>query len=56
MFRLRRNTIKPLRGGVVTTSPKPQAGRRPFIGCPRLIIQYIRIHSPYLQAVPPSST
>jgi len=31
-----------LRWGVVSTSPNPQAGGPPQLGCPRLIIQYIR--------------
>ena len=36
--------------GVISTSPKPQAGVPPFVGCPRLLIQYIRSYPPYLQA------
>jgi hypothetical protein len=28
----------------------------PFVGCPRLLIQYIRSYLPYLQAVPPSAS
>jgi hypothetical protein len=36
-----------LRWGVVSTSPNPQAGGPPFVGCPRLIIQYIRSYPPY---------
>jgi hypothetical protein len=36
------NMFKFLRWGIVTTSPKPQAGRPPFVGCPRLLIQYIQ--------------
>ena len=35
------------RGGVVSTSPNPQAGGPPLVGCPRLLIQYIRIYPPY---------
>ena len=31
-----------LQGGVVSTSPKPQAGGPPLIGCLRLLIQFIR--------------
>jgi len=36
-----------LQGGVVSTSPKPQAGGPPLVGCPRLLIQYIRSYPPY---------
>ena len=36
-----------LRGGVVSTSPNPQAGGPPLVGCPRLLIQFIRSYSPY---------
>ena len=36
-----------IRWGVVSTSPKPQAGGPPLVGCPRLLIQYIRIYPPY---------
>jgi hypothetical protein len=32
--------------------PNPQAGGPPLVGCPRLLIQYIRSYSPYLEAVP----
>ncbi|KAJ4427260.1 hypothetical protein ANN_24878 [Periplaneta americana] len=32
-------------------SPNPQAGGPPLIGCPRLLIQYIRSYPPYLEAV-----
>ena len=45
-----------LRWGVVSTSPNPQAGGPPLVGCPRLLIQYIRGYPPYLEAVPPSAT
>jgi hypothetical protein len=38
-----------LLGGVVSTSPKPQAGGPPLVGCPRLLIQYIRSYHPYLR-------
>ena len=31
-----------LTGGVVSTSPKPQAGGPPLAGCPQLFIPYIR--------------
>jgi hypothetical protein len=42
-------------GGVVSTSPNPQAGGPPLVGCPKLIIQYVRSYPPYLEAVPPSA-
>ncbi|KAJ4443747.1 hypothetical protein ANN_05525 [Periplaneta americana] len=32
-------------------SPNPQAGEPLLIGCPRLLIQYIRSYPPYLEAV-----
>ena len=35
-----------LRRGVVSTSPTPQAGGSPLVGCPRLFIQYIRSYPP----------
>jgi hypothetical protein len=31
-----------LQGGVVHTLPNPQAGRPPLVGCPRLLIKFIR--------------
>jgi len=34
-------------GGVVRTSPNPQAGGPPLVGCSRLLIQYIRSYQPY---------
>jgi hypothetical protein len=40
-----------LRWGVVSPPPNPQAGRQPVVGCPRLLIQYIRSYPPYLEAV-----
>ena len=36
-----------LRWGVVSTSPNPQYGGLPLLGCPRLLIQYIRSYTPY---------
>jgi len=35
------------RGGVVSTSPKPQTGGPPLVSCPQLLIQYIRSYPPY---------
>ena len=34
-------------GKVDSISPNPQAGGLPLVGCPRLLIQYIRSHPPY---------
>jgi hypothetical protein len=51
-----RNMSKFLRRGVVNTSPNPQSRRTPLVGCPRLLIQYIRSYPPHLEAVPPSAT
>ena len=44
MFR----NISVLQGGVVSTSPKPQAGGPPLVGCPRLLIQCIPYRRPFL--------
>jgi hypothetical protein len=46
-----RNKYWVLRGRVVSPPPNPQAGRPPTVGCPRLLIQYIRSYPPYLEAV-----
>jgi hypothetical protein len=35
------------REGVVSTSPNPQAGGPPLVGCPRLLIQFIHSYPPY---------
>jgi hypothetical protein len=40
-----------LRWGVVSPTPNLQAGGPPFVGCPRLLIQYIRSYRPYLEAI-----
>jgi hypothetical protein len=40
-----------LRWGVVSSPPNPQAGGPPPVGCPRLLIQYIRSYPPYMEAV-----
>jgi hypothetical protein len=40
------------RWGVVSTSPNPQAGGPSLVGCPRLLIQYIRSYSPYRSPFP----
>ena len=45
-----------LRRGVVSTSPNPQAGGPPLVGCPRLLIQFIHSYPSILEAVPPSAT
>ena len=39
--------ISVLQGGVVSTSPNPQAEGPPLVGCPRLLIQFIRSYPPY---------
>ena len=39
--------ISVLQGRVVSTSPNPQAGGPPLVGCPRLLIQFIRSYPPY---------
>ena len=39
--------ISVLEGGVVSNSPNPQAGEPPLVGCPRLLIQFIRSYPPY---------
>jgi len=39
--------ISVLQGRVVSTSPNPQAGGLPLVGCPRLLIQFIRNYPPY---------
>ena len=41
------NRILFLWWGIVSTSPNPQAGGRPLVSCPQLLIQYIRSCSPY---------
>ena len=48
-----RHMVKFLRWGVVTTSPNFQAGEPPLVGCPRLLIQYIRSYPPYLPFLHP---
>jgi hypothetical protein len=45
-----RNVFLLLRWGVVSPPPNPQAGGPPLVGCPRLLIQYIRSYPPYLEA------
>ena len=39
--------ISVLQGEAVSTSPKPQAGGPPVVGCPRLLIQFIPCYPPY---------
>jgi hypothetical protein len=36
-----------LRWGIVSISSNPKAGELHFVGCPRLLIQYIRSYPPY---------
>jgi hypothetical protein len=45
-----------LRWGVISALPKPEAGGPPLVGCPRLLIQYIRSYPSCLEAVAPSRT
>jgi hypothetical protein len=45
-----------LRWGVVSTSPNPEAGEPPLVGCPRLLFQHILSYPAYLEAVPRSVT
>jgi hypothetical protein len=42
--------------GVVSTSPNPQAGGPPLVGCLRLLIQFIHSYPSILEAIPPSAT
>ena len=42
-----RNMMRFLLWGVISTSPNPQAGGPPLVGCPRLLIQYIRSWPPF---------
>jgi hypothetical protein len=37
---------------VVSTSPNPHAGGQPLVGCPRLLIQYIRSYPRYSRPFP----
>jgi hypothetical protein len=39
------------RWGLLSPMPNPQAGGPPLVGCPRLLIQYIRSYPTYLGAV-----
>ena len=39
--------INVLQVGVVIPSPNPQAGGLPLVGCPRLLLQFIRSYPPY---------
>jgi len=36
-----------LQGGIISTSPNPQAGGQPLVGRLRLLIQFIRSYPPY---------
>jgi hypothetical protein len=38
-------------GEELLTSANPQAGGPPLVGCPRLVIQYIRRYPPRLESV-----
>jgi len=39
-----------LRWRIVSTTPNSQVGGPHFVGCPRLLIQYIRSYPSYLEA------
>ena len=39
--------VNVLQGGVVSTSPNPQGEGPLLVGCPQLLIQYIRSYPPY---------
>ena len=45
--------ISVLQGGIVSTSPNPQAGGPPLVGLPRLLIQFIRFFD-FLPSVIPT--
>jgi hypothetical protein len=51
LFVTYRNKLFFLQWGVFSPSPNPQAGVPPFVGCLRLLIQYIHSCPPYLEAV-----
>jgi hypothetical protein len=46
-----RNKLRVLLWWVVSPPPNPQAGGPPPVGCPQLLIQYIRSYPPYLETV-----
>jgi hypothetical protein len=50
-FVIFRNKLIFLRRGVVSTMPKPLAWGTPLVGCPRMLIQFIRSYLPYPEAV-----
>jgi hypothetical protein len=51
IFIMIRKKLEVLRWGVVSPPPNPQARGPPPVGCPRLLIQYIRSYRPYLEDV-----
>jgi hypothetical protein len=46
-----RNKLIYLRKGVLSPTPNTQVGGPSFVGCPRLLLQYIRSYPLYLEAV-----
>jgi hypothetical protein len=36
---------------LLPSDPTPPPGGPPFVGCPRLLVQYIRSYPPYLEVV-----
>jgi len=45
-----------LRRRIVVTSPNNRPGGPPLIGCPRLLIHYIRSYPSHIETVPPART
>jgi len=45
-----------LQAGFVSTSPNPQDLGPHFVGCPRLVIQFIRSYPPFLYPQPEDAT
>jgi hypothetical protein len=43
-------------GEELLAPPNTHVGGPPIVGCPRLLLQYVRSYPPYLQAVPPPAT
>ena len=44
--------VNVLQGGFISTSPNPQAAGPQFVGCPRLLVQFIRSYPPFLYPQP----
>jgi hypothetical protein len=50
-FETFRNKINFYGKGLLAQKPRLQAGEPPLVGCPRLLIQYIRSYPPYLEVL-----